>query len=117
MGGHIQLGNWGEELACAWLLEHSFTILHRNWRHSHYELDIIASRNGVLHFIEVKTRRGNALGWPEEDVTPRKLNALMNGAIAYLEQHPSWTRIQYDILAINLHSGGHDCYLVEDISL
>ena len=50
-------GRQGEEAAARWLLDHGFTLLHRNWRQGHYELDIVAARKGTLHFIEVKTRR------------------------------------------------------------
>ena len=53
-------GRLGEETAARWLLDHGFTLLHRNWRQGHYELDIVAARKGTLHFIEVKTRRGTA---------------------------------------------------------
>ena len=48
-------GRLGEETAARWLLDHGFTLLHRNWRQGHYELDIVAARKGTLHFIEVKT--------------------------------------------------------------
>lgn len=51
----------GEEAAARWLLDHGFTLLHRNWRQGHYELDIVAARKGTLHFIEVKTRRRDGL--------------------------------------------------------
>ena len=50
-------GRQGEEAAARWLLDHGFTLLHRNWRQGHYELDIVAARKGTLHFIVVKTRR------------------------------------------------------------
>lgn len=53
-------GRQGEEAAARWLLDHGFTLLHRNWRQGHYELDIVAARKGTLHFIEVKTRRRTA---------------------------------------------------------
>ena len=52
-------GRQGEEAAARWLLDHGFTLLHRNWRQGHYELDIVAARKGTLHFIEVKTPRRN----------------------------------------------------------
>ena len=59
-------GRQGEEAAARWLLDHGFTLLHRNWRQGHYELDIVAARKGTLHFIEVKTRRAGGLTTPEE---------------------------------------------------
>ena len=69
-------GRQGEEAAARWLLDHGFTLLHRNWRQGHYELDIVAARKGTLHFIEVKTRRAGGLTTPEEAITPRKFASL-----------------------------------------
>ena len=57
MARHMKTGELGEKLAVAFFLKKGFIILHKNWRHSHWEVDIIASHIDVLHFIEVKTRR------------------------------------------------------------
>jgi Holliday junction resolvase-like predicted endonuclease len=56
-----------------YLSEKGFVIPHQNWRHSHREVDVIASYKNVLHFIEVKTRRNKKFGYPEDDVTKKKL--------------------------------------------
>jgi putative endonuclease len=56
MPEHIDLGKLGENLACDFLQQQNYAILFRNWRYSNAEIDIIASREKVLHFIEVKTR-------------------------------------------------------------
>ncbi len=50
MAGHLQFGKNGEQLAAAFLEQQEYTILHRNWRHSHYEIDIVALKKEVLHF-------------------------------------------------------------------
>ena len=57
MAEHLEVGKEGEELAANWLQQNGYEILHRNWRHSHYEIDIIASKENILHIIEVKLRR------------------------------------------------------------
>src|ERR1700761_7516104 len=62
------LGKKGEGLAAEWLLKREFKILHRNWRHNRCEVDIIAHRNKILHFIEVKTRSSKKYGYPEESI-------------------------------------------------
>ena len=49
MASHNELGKDGEELATNWLKEKGYSILHRNWRHSYYELDIVALKNKMLH--------------------------------------------------------------------
>ena len=52
MAIHNKVGTEGEDLAAAWLLEKGYEILHRNWRHSYFEIDIIALKNKMLHFVE-----------------------------------------------------------------
>lgn len=81
-------GRLGEETAARWLLDHGFTLLHRNWRQGHYELDIVAARKGTLHFIEVKTRRRDGLTPPEQALDSHKRRALVRAANAYLTENP-----------------------------
>ena len=117
MANHNQLGKEGENLAAAWLVNHQFTILHRNWRYSYYEIDLIAIRKEVLHIIEVKTRQTDKHGFPEEEVTRRKFRRLLNAADEFLFQHPQYRHVQYDILAITLNNGKPEYFLVEDVYL
>lgn len=118
MARHNETGKKGEVLASTWLKENGYEILHLNWRHSHYEIDIIATLREKLHFIEVKTRNSMAFGHPEESVSKKKFNSLMNAAEEYLIQHPQWKRVQYDILSI---TKGEDhpleYFLIEDVYL
>jgi putative endonuclease len=108
----------GEKLALKYLLEKGFTILHQNWRHSHWEVDVIASKNNVLHFIEVKTRRTKKFGYPEDDVTKKKLMNLINASEEFLYVHPEWKRIQFDILSINLlKNESAEFFFIEDVHL
>ena len=83
MTNHQLTGNEGEELAAGWLQRKGFVLLHRNWRYSYYEVDIIAHFNNVLHFIEVKTRRNKKFGEPEEAVDDKKIMRLMEAGEAF----------------------------------
>ncbi|MFI3294781.1 MAG: YraN family protein [Rikenellaceae bacterium] len=58
MAEHNILGSEGESLATQFLLAGGYTILERNFRISRIEVDIIAMRDGVVHFVEVKSRVG-----------------------------------------------------------
>ena len=117
MAKHIKTGEEGEELAIAWLQAQGFAILHRNWKHSYFELDVVASKDGVLHFVEVKTRTTDTFGHPEEGVTSKKLERLMQAGEEYLQQYPDWKRIQYDILSIRLHKyKAPEYFFLEDVS-
>jgi putative endonuclease len=117
MAKHLETGREGEELAVAWLQAKGYLILHRNWRHSYFELDIVASKENTLHFIEVKTRTTDRYGYPEEDVTLKKLERLMNAGEEFLHQHPQWKRVQYDILSIRLSPHQTpEYFFLEDVS-
>lgn len=102
MGDHLEKGRYGEDLATAFLLDAGYAILHRNWRHKHWEIDLIAVRNEVLHVVEVKTKNSVRHGFPEEGVTKSKFRFLQSAAEEYLILNPLWKRIQFDVLAIVL---------------
>ena len=77
-------GTKGENVATDYLLQKDYTIIERNWRYKHWEIDIIASKNKKLHFVEVKTRTNKKFGNPEESINEKKMNALKKGAEQYL---------------------------------
>ena len=52
-----KLGQVGEELACRYLTEIGHTVIERNWRSGHLEIDVISISPDGIHFVEVKTRR------------------------------------------------------------
>jgi len=118
MAPHIITGKNGEDLAAEWLTAKNFAILTRNWRHGRHEIDIIASKGAILHFIEVKSRNSNLFGRPEESVSKKKLHHILQGATGWLIEYPGHKRIQYDVLAITL--GRHsppEYFLIEDVYL
>ncbi|MBS1511503.1 MAG: YraN family protein [Bacteroidetes bacterium] len=118
MALHHQTGAAGENLAVHYFTAKGFDILHQNWRHSHWEVDIIAAKESILHFIEVKTRRTKTYGHPEEAVSKQKIRNLMNAADAYLHQHPQWKKIQFDVLAITLvKDKAPEYFFIEDVYL
>jgi putative endonuclease len=118
MASHNDLGKKGESLAVTWLGQEGYELLFRNWRYAHYEVDIIAQKNNILHFIEVKARSNMQFGYPEESVNEKKLQNLMNAADAFLHQFPQWKRIQYNILSIIIKTDSlHEYFLIEDVFL
>ena len=118
MALHNQLGKTGEDLAAAYLMAHGYEILHRNWRHSHYEIDIIALKGKILHFVEVKIRSSAKFGLPEESVTKKKFQSLLNAADEFLFQHPQYRHVQYDILSISTYKNQRpEFFLIEDVWL
>ena len=91
-------------------------LIEKNWRHKHWEVDIIASKGKLLHFIEVKTRSNYRFGYPEESIGNDKMNALKKAAEEYLYQHPQWKYIQFDVVAITLQAETvKEILLIEDV--
>jgi putative endonuclease len=73
---NIQTGKQGEQLAATYRLNMGYTLLELNWRHHHWELDIIAANANTLHFVEVKTRTSLLFGYPEEHISRKKMRHL-----------------------------------------
>jgi putative endonuclease len=116
MAIHNDTGKEGEEKAARWLRNRDYEIIERNWRHGHLEIDIIACKDQFLHFVEVKTRSSGTFGHPEDEVGRGKLRHMIDAGVAWLNLHPGWKRIRYDILSIRLDPGGRDEYLlIEDV--
>ncbi len=79
-----ELGDRGEEIACDFLTERGFRILERNFSGAGGEVDIVAEKDGEIHFIEVKTRSHEAHGSPLEAVTTRKQDRIRRAASLWL---------------------------------
>jgi putative endonuclease len=108
-------GDKGETIAANFLQKKGFEILERNWRHKHLEIDIIATIENKLHFVEVKTRTNTKFGLPEESISKTKMNHLKVAAEAYLLLNPKWENIQFDVIAIMLTKEKEEIFLIEDV--
>ena len=117
MAQHNQTGREGEILAAIYFEQNGYSILHKNWRHKNWEVDIIASKNNRLHIIEVKTRTSTLFGHPEENMTNTKMQYLINAAEEYMYQNPQWQQLQFDILAITIINDEVEYFLIEDVYL
>jgi putative endonuclease len=100
--GRKALGQWGEELAAGYLASQGYKIVERNWRSRAGELDIIAEAEGVLIFVEVRTRRSTArFGTPAESVDARKQRQVREIAQLYLHMtRKHEVRCRFDVVAI-----------------
>jgi putative endonuclease len=116
MAYHNHTGLLGERMAKEYLLKKGFIILHQNWRHGHWEVDVIAALNNILHFIEVKTRRTQKFGYPENDVSKKKIENLINASEEFLLLNPGWKLIQFDVLSITiLKNKPVEFFFIEDV--
>ena len=86
MAAHNELGKWGEDTAADYLQRNGYTIVERDWKSGHRDLDIIArDEDGTFVFVEVKTRRNRLFGNPEEAVDYRKLRSLQMAINHYIK--------------------------------
>lgn len=81
---NLGLGKTGEIVATKFLLAHGFKVLIQNFRCQIGEIDIIATKENILYFIEVKTRTSTIFGRPAEAVTPKKQIKLQKLALYYV---------------------------------
>ena len=98
-------GRIGERLARAHLEARGYAVIATNYRCRWGEVDLVARDGPVWAFVEVRTRRSNAYGGPEESVTPAKMERLTLAAQDYLAQHTANTaEIQWriDLIAVRL---------------
>ena len=116
MAHHNDTGKKGEALAAIWFEERDYEILHTNWRHKNLEVDIIASKNNMLHFIEVKAVSTLKFGNPEDKVSEKKIKNLINASEEFLYQYPEWKRIQFDVLSVTMVKNKPvEFFLIEDV--
>lgn len=116
MASHNDTGKKGEDLAAIWFEEKGYSILHTNWRHKNLEVDIIATKKNMLHFIEVKAVRTLKFGNPEDKISEKKIRNLINASDEYLFQNPQWQRIQFDVLSITMIKNMEvEYFLIEDV--
>jgi putative endonuclease len=116
MALHNEFGKEAEELAVNYLVANGYQILHRNWRYSYFEIDIVAKKNDLLRIIEVKALRSSTVTFPEQAVTRKKFRNLMRAADEYLFQNQEYRHVQFDVLSIIARSEtDSDYFLIEDV--
>ena len=95
------VGDLGEEFAAYMLTNAGYRIIGRNFSTKCGELDIIALKDGTMHFIEVKTRTGTDYGYPSESVTKYKQEKIKRAAKCYLESRRyTWDKISFDVYEV-----------------
>ena len=102
-----RLGQRGEEIARRRLESQGYRVLEANYRAGRVEIDLVAEKDGVLVFVEVRTRKGPSYGTPEESITPSKQTNLVAAAHTYIQEHGAVAREwRIDVVAINLGRNG-----------
>jgi putative endonuclease len=100
MAKHLDLGREGERLAKMHLEATGYEILDENWTHGKLEVDLIAYKNKVIIFTEVKTRTGSYFGQPEDFVDARKQRLLVEAAEEYVYLMNHQGEVRFDIISV-----------------
>jgi putative endonuclease len=97
-----KLGQWGEAQAAHYLESQGCQIVACNWRCPAGEVDLVAIDGDCIAFVEVRTRRGEAYGTPEQSITPRKLARMAAVAETYVYQESWQGDWRLDVVAIQV---------------
>ncbi|MBQ7461078.1 MAG: YraN family protein [Bacteroidaceae bacterium] len=101
MAAHNDLGHKGEDMAAEYLQQEGYCILDRNWKNmGHKEIDIIATKDDVVAFVEVKTRRAGTATTPLSAVDARKQRRICLAADSYLKANHIDFRARFDVVGI-----------------
>lgn len=102
----LSVGRWGEAEAGTYLHRLGWEIVARNWTCRFGEIDLVARDGEEWVFLEVKTRRGDSFGTPEDAVTPAKRRKLLRAAASYLEgQNAADQPWRIDVIAVEGRPG------------
>ncbi len=118
MGSTRERGREAEDRAAAWLERRGYVILDRNHATRRGEVDLVCRDGGVLCFVEVRSRAGEAHGEPEETVDRRKALRVVAAATDWARRHGALDEdIRFDVVAVTgtadsvafrLHQGAFD---------
>jgi len=100
MASTTETGRKAERAAVAYLEMRGFRVLEQNWRRPRGEIDIIASKDNVIHFVEVKYRHDNDQGSGLDAITASKLKQMQRTAWAWVEENKY--RGEYVLSAIEI---------------
>jgi putative endonuclease len=97
---NTELGSFGEQLACNYLIKKDFQIIDRNYRFKKSEIDIIAKKDNQLVIIEVKTRQTAEIGEPWQAVTRGKQRQIIQVTNQYVQTNKIDLETRFDIISI-----------------
>jgi putative endonuclease len=111
----IVTGKTGEGIASGFLTQNGYQILDVNYRCPIGEIDIVARERDELVFVEVKTRKSSAMGYPEQAVGTAKQKKMSQLALWYLrDKKVGDAPVRFDVVAILMLPSGNDIRLIRN---
>jgi len=97
-------GNLGEDLACLYLTKNGYNILERNLTFKFGEVDVVAIKDNILTFIEVKSRSSLNFGLPSEAVDFKKVTKITKVEKAYISNTSLYyNEVSFDVIEVYLN--------------
>lgn len=109
-----ELGKQGEELTCELLRKKGYRIRSRNYSFDRAEVDIVAEKDSMLVFVEVKTRQSDYLSDPSLLVPIKKQKQIIKAADAYIKEHDLSNESRFDIVVAIINSKYRKLDHIED---
>ncbi|MGK7395150.1 MAG: YraN family protein [Candidatus Cyclobacteriaceae bacterium M3_2C_046] len=108
MGNNKALGDKGEAIGSNYLQGLGFEIKEFHYRYKRAEIDLIAEKEDLLLFVEIKTRTGVRFGHPEEFVDDKQMALILEAADHYINEQGWQGSIRFDIISILLQGDQYD---------
>jgi putative endonuclease len=83
---NLQTGKLGEEIAKEYLKKKGYKIIEQNYKTKYAEIDLVTRKGKELVFVEVRTKKGEIFGTPEESLDKKKLRKLWFNAQGYVNR-------------------------------
>ena len=97
-------GQVGERIAERWLRRQGWRIVQRRFRSGRRDIDLVAERDGLVAFVEVKARKGERFGGPVEAVNWRKQRELARSAKVWIDRHGrAEDSYRFDVIGVLMH--------------
>ncbi|MCL1944420.1 MAG: YraN family protein [Firmicutes bacterium] len=95
-------GYYYEQIIVEYLQDNGYIILDTNWYCQQGEIDIIAQKDGIKVFVEVKSRKSNRYGTGLDAINYTKQKRISNASLAYLIENNSLnSNIRYDAIQVD----------------
>lgn len=100
----VEIGSYGEDTALRFLLKKGYTLLRKNYKTKHGEIDIILKEKDIICFVEVKTRYNNFFGSPCECIDSKKKRNIIRASLLYIYSEKLFNyNVRYDVIEILLN--------------
>lgn len=102
-----QKGKLGEKIAEDFLIKKGYQIIERRFYSRQGEIDLVATKDDTIIFIEVKMRTSNSFGEPEQSIGQRKIRRINQAIFKFLAKHPKYKDCDpiLDVVSIELSQG------------